>query len=282
MMSELKPKEDWEVRIQPLSEHSLRDDVKSLMSYRQLLYTLAMREISVRYKQTVVGVAWVAAQPIVTSLIFTFIFSHLAKIESGSIPYPIFVFSGLLLWQYISRIISEGTASLVAQSHMMTKVFFPRMLIPLIGIAAATIDLCIAALVLLCIMMYLGVGLSTNAIFFPIIVLVTALIGYSLALALSPINALYRDVGFIIPFALQMLMYLSPVLYPVSLVPANYRWLYELNPVATLLEAARWSLFGEPAPSLPSVAVLLIFVVISFSFGRRVFRALEPTIVDRV
>lgn len=282
MKRKLRPIEDREIRIQPLAEHSLIDDIQSLLSYRQLLYTLALREISVRYKQTVVGIAWVAAQPIVTSLIFTFIFSHLAKVDSGAVPYPVFVFSGLLLWQYVSRIISEGTASLVAQSHMMTKVFFPRMLIPLIGIAAATIDLCIAILVLLCIMLFLGVSLSPNAVFFPVILLVAAVIGYSLALSLSPINALYRDVGFIIPFALQMLMYLSPVIYPVSLVPTHYRWLYELNPIATLLGAARWSLFGEPAPSLLSIAVLSGFVAVSFSLGRRVFRALEPTIVDRV
>jgi len=270
------------VLIEPASRRSFARDILEIWSFREVISTLAMREISIRYKQTVIGILWTFIQPIVTTVIFTVIFGVLAKIPSEGTPYPVFVFSGLLLWQYISRIISEGTSSLVANTALITKVYFSRLAIPLISIFVAGVDFIISFLVLCALMIIYDVGFSIGILAVPVILMAAAFLGYSIALILSPVNAIYRDVAVALPFLLQMLMYLSPIIYPVSFVPENLQWLFYLNPIATLLSAMRWAMIGGAPPSSIALVAFAVTVTALFLFGLHVFRRLEPTLVDRI
>lgn len=270
------------VLIVPSARRKLFREILEVWRYREMLVTLALREIAIRYKQTSIGVLWVLIQPIVTSAIFTFIFSYLARIPSEHVPYPVFVFSGLLLWQYFSRVLSDGSTSLVSNAGIITKIYFPRLLIPLIGVAAAAIDFLLAMLVLMGLMLLFGVAIPWTVLLIPLILLMTASLGYALALILAPINAIYRDVGFILPFAMQIAMYLSPIIYPVSFVPERLQWLYDFNPIATLLSAMRWAVIGADPPSLLGLTFYGAVTVVCLAVGLTVFRRLESTLVDRI
>lgn len=268
--------------IKPAQNKNLISDVKEIFEYRELFFTLATRDIKVRYKQSLFGILWILIQPIATCIVFTFVFGHLVRIDSGDIPYPVFVFSGLLLWQFFSRNLSEGVSSLVANSAFINKVYFPRIGIPLIGIFSSAIDFALSLLVLFVLMLWYGVEFKIQMLALPIILAVTIFLSFSLALIFSPLNAIYRDVGLMMGYGTQFLMYLSPVIYPVTFVPEQYHWLYDFNPVATLLNSSRWALIGAPLPSIQSIGILLTFIAICFMLGRKIFRNLEPTIVDRI
>lgn len=268
--------------IRPAQSKNLISDVREIFEYRELFFTLATRDIKVRYKQSLFGVLWILIQPIATCIVFTFVFGHLVRIDSGDIPYPVFVFSGLLLWQFFSRNLGEGVSSLVANSAFINKVYFPRIGIPLIGMFSSAIDFMLALLVLFVLMLWYGVEFKIQILALPIILAATILLSFSLALIFSPLNAIYRDVGLMMGYGTQFLMYLSPVIYPVTFVPEQYHWLYDFNPVATLLNGSRWALIGAPLPSIQSIGILLTFITICFILGRKIFRNLEPTIVDRI
>jgi len=268
--------------IKPNYRTSILDDLTELYQYREIFIALALRDIKARYKQSVLGILWVIIQPIVTCLVFTIVFGYFMRVDSGDTPYPIFVFSGLLLWQFFSRNLGEGTGSLVANSAFINKVYFPRLGIPLIGLLASTVDFLFALGVLFVLMIWFGVSFQTHAIFAPLVVLVTLCLSYAGALIFAPLNAIYRDVGMAMGYGIQLLMYLSPVIYPVSFLPENYHWLFDFNPVATLLDWMRWALIGAELPTLRAFIVLGVTILICFILGRTVFRKLEPTIVDRI
>lgn len=268
--------------IKPDQSRSLFFDIKEIWKYRELFLTLATRDIKVRYKQSVLGILWILIQPIATCIVFTFVFGHLVRIESGETPYPVFVFSGLLLWQFFSRNLGEGVSSLVANSAFINKVYFPRIGIPLIGIFSSAIDFVLALTVLFALMLWYGVDFRIQMLLIPFVLLATVFLSFSIALVFSPLNAIYRDIGLMVGYGTQFLMYLSPVIYPVTFVPEKYHWLYDFNPVATLLNSARWALVGTSPPSLKSILILLIFSFLCFLLGRKIFRTLEPTIVDKI
>lgn len=268
--------------IKPQQSQNLFSDIKEIWQYRELFLTLATRDIKVRYKQSVLGILWILIQPIATCVVFTFVFGHLVRIESGETPYPVFVFSGLLLWQFFSRNLGEGVSSLVANSAFINKVYFPRIGIPLIGIFSSAIDFILALAILFILMLWFGVDFRIQILLFPFILLATVFLSFSIALVFSPLNAIYRDIGLMVGYGTQFLMYLSPVIYPVSFVPEKYQWLYDFNPVATLLNGARWALIGTTPPSMKSVLILCAVSLLCFMIGRKVFRSLEPTIVDRI
>jgi lipopolysaccharide transport system permease protein len=256
--------------------------IKEIWLYREIFIALAFRDIKARYKQSVLGILWVIIQPIVTCLVFTIVFGYFVRVDSGDTPYPVFVFSGLLLWQFFSRNLGEGTGSLVANSAFINKVYFPRMGIPLIGLLASTVDFLLALVVLFVLMIWFGVAFQPQIIFAPLIVLVTFCLSYAGALIFSPLNAIYRDVGMAIGYGTQFLMYLSPVIYPVSFLPENYQWLFDFNPVATLLNWMRWALIGTTLPSSRAFIVLGVTVIVFLFIGRTVFSKLEANVVDRI
>ena len=268
--------------IQKNKNYSFFVTLKELWQYREVFIALALRGIKARYKQSVLGILWVIIQPIVTCLVFTIVFGHFVRVDSEDTPYPVFVFSGLLLWQFFSRNLGEGTGSLVANSAFINKVYFPRMGIPLIGLLASTVDFLLALVVLFVLMIWFDAAFQPQIVFAPLIIFVTFCLSYAGALIFAPLNAIYRDVGMAIGYGIQFLMYLSPVIYPVSFLPEKFQWLFDFNPVATLLDWMRWALIGTELPSARAFIVLSGSVVVVFILGRTIFRKLEPTIVDKI
>lgn len=247
-----------------------------------MLAVMARREISVRYKQTALGITWTVLQPIVSTAIFSVIFGILARFPSGEIPYPVFVFSGLLIWQYFSRSLSDGCGSIVAYGGMLSKIYFPRILLPLIGPIANAVDLFISLTVLITIMLALGLTPSWALIFIPIVVLLAGAFAYAIALILAPLNALYRDIGIVVPYALQMLLFMTPILFPSEIVPERFRILLDFHPIATLVSLMRHLVVGAPAPSLLAITFLLGVLAVLLVLGVRTLTSLEATLVDRI
>jgi homopolymeric O-antigen transport system permease protein len=269
--------------IRPHSERSFVEDLASVWAHRELVLVLARREISVRYRQTVVGLLWVLLQPLVTTAIFTTVFVYFIRIpDQGGDSYPLFAFAGIAVWQYFTRIVTEGGGSLVSSSALITKVSFPRLIIPLVAPIAAGVDCLIAILALVVLTAAFGAHLSWTVIFAPLVILAVALFGYAIVLWLAPLNAVYRDIGIVLPFAMQIAMYLSPVVYPASLVPERFRWLYELSPVAVMVDSMRWVVLGNNAPSLAGIAVFAVATLLLFWGGTRTFRRMEGNLVDRI
>jgi lipopolysaccharide transport system permease protein len=268
--------------IKPHSERSLKEDLANIWAHRELVLVLARREISVRYRQTVVGLLWVLLQPLVTTAIFTTVFVFFIRIPDQGGSYPLFAFAGIAVWQYFTRIVSDGGGSLIASSGLITKISFPRLIIPLISPIAAAVDCLIAILALVLLTTLFGAHLSWTVIFAPLVILAVALFGYAIALWLAPLNAIYRDIGILLPFVIQIAMYLSPIVYPASLVPEKIRWLYELNPIAVMVDSMRWVVLGTNPPSLAGVAFFALATILLFWGGTHTFRNMEGNLVDRI
>jgi lipopolysaccharide transport system permease protein len=269
--------------IKPHSERSFAEDVANIWAHRELVLVFARREISVRYRQTVVGLLWVLLQPLITTAIFTMVFVFFIRIpDQGGDSYPLFAFAGIAVWQYFTRIVSDGGGSLVASRALITKVSFPRLIVPLVAPIAAGVDCLIAILALVLLTTAFGAHLSWTVIFAPLVILAAGLFGYAIVLWLAPLNAVYRDIGIVMPFAIQIAMYLSPIVYPATLVPEKIRWLYELNPVAVMVDSMRWVVLGTNAPSLAGIGVFAVATVLLFWGGTRTFRKMEGNLVDRI
>ena len=268
--------------IKPHSERSFAEDVASVWANRELLMVLVRREISVRYRQAVIGLLWVVLQPLLTTMIFTTVFVVFVRIPTTEQSYPLFAFAGIAVWQYFSRVVSEGASSLIANSALITKVSFPRLIIPLVPPLAAATDslIAIAALVLIAIAM--GAHLSWTLVFAPIVIIAVGLFGYAIALWMAPLNAVYRDIGIALPPAMQVAMYMSPIVYPASLVPERIRWLYELNPIAVMVNTMRWVVLGTNAPPLAGIGMFVVLTVLMFWGGARFFRRMEGNLIDRI
>src|ERR1700733_1835739 len=245
--------------IKPHTERTLLEDVANVWAHRELVLVLARREISVRYRQTVVGLLWVLLQPLVTTAIFTMVFVFFLRIpDQDGNSYPLFAFSGITVWQYFTRIVSDGGNSLISSRALITKVSFPRLIIPLVTPLSAGVDCLIAIVALALLTTAMGSHLSWTIVFAPLVILAVAIFGYSIVLWLAPLNAVYRDIGIALPFAIQIAMYLSPIVYPASLVPEKVRWLYELNPVAVMVNSMRWVVLGTDAPSLAGIVLFAL------------------------
>lgn len=268
--------------IRPHTHLTIADSIREVWVNRDIAWALALREIQIRYKQSVVGIAWAVLQPLMMTLVFTMIFGFWVKIPTNGVPYPVFVLSGVLFWQYFSKVVLESSAALVKNEGIITKVFFPRLLLPLVPALTAAVDLGIALVMLLLLILAYGVNYTPYVLLLPLLLLITGMLGYGIGLFLSPINAIYRDVGIALPFFVQIGMYVTPVIYPVSFVPQDWQWVFLFNPVATLLDTARAVLLGSPFPTLVAYAVLAIWTVLIFTLGFRTFRKLEPSIVDRI
>jgi len=255
-------------------------DWSALWEYRELGYILIWRDVTVRYKQTAIGVAWVILQPLITMLIFTAIFGMLAKVPSDGIWYPVFSLTALLPWTYFSQAVTRAGESVVVNAKIVSKIYFPRLWLPLAMVVSPLIDFALSMILLFGLLLYAGIPLSWKVVTLPAFILLAMLTALGLSLFTSAMNAKYRDVGHAIPFVIQIWMYLSPIVYPVSLVPEQWRWLYGLNPMAGVIEGFRWALLGRTAPDpvvMAESVIVLLLVVIS---GLVYFRKMERQFAD--
>jgi lipopolysaccharide transport system permease protein len=253
-----------------------------LWDYHELLYFLTWRDVKIRYKQTVLGISWVVLQPLITMAIFSVIFGQLAKLPSDGVPYPVFSYAGLLPWGLFSGALQRAGTSLVGNANLITKVYFPRLVIPISAVAAGMADFIISFAVFLGLMLYYKITFTWMIFTIPIFVLLAILTTLALSLWLSALNVQYRDVQYIIPFLIQVWMYASPVAYSAGLIPAGpWRIIYGLNPMAGVIQGFRWALLGTKPPDvlLPiSVVMVLLFLV----SGLYYFRHMEKTFADVV
>jgi lipopolysaccharide transport system permease protein len=257
----------------PTGWHML--DWRELWAYRELLWVLTMRDVKVRYKQTVLGAGWAILRPVIAMVIFSVVFGRLAKIPSEGFPYPVFVYAGLLPWTFFAGAIGASGNSLVSSSHLVSKVYFPRLIIPLSSVGAGLIDLLISTAVLLAMMLWYGIGWTFQLAAAPLLFLAVLLTALGVGTLLSALTVAYRDFTHLAPFLLQVWMYITPVVFPASLVPAQWRWLLYLNPMAGLVDGFRAAFLGKPfdVTSIAiSVGVMLIVLVAGVAYFERVER----------
>ncbi|MBM4442372.1 MAG: ABC transporter permease [Candidatus Rokubacteria bacterium] len=250
--------------------------------YRELLYFLVWRDVKVRYKQTALGVGWAVIQPFFTMLVFSLFFGRLAGIPSDGLPYPVFVYCALLPWQFFAHALGESANSLVANERLITKVYFPRLVIPMAAVIGGLVDFGVAFMILIAMMAYYAVAPTAMILVAPLFLLLALGAALAVGLWLSALNVQYRDVRYTLPFIVQFWMLATPVAYPASLVPAQWRPLLGLNPMAGVVEGFRWSVLGMAAPSQAMLAVSVAVVVVLLVSGLYYFRRMERTFADIV
>ena len=255
-------------------------DVRELWDYRELLFLLAWRDATVRYKQSVAGVGWALIQPLMMMIIFTTIFGRFARLPSDGIPYSVFTLCALLPWNYFSRSLGDSSNSLVGAAHLITKIYFPRLIIPLSKVFSGLIDFAIAFLLLIVLMVWHRIVPTAGILLLPLFMLMAILTALAVGLWLTALNVRYRDVGFVVPFLLQVWMYASPVAYSASIVPERWRTLYALNPMAGVVEGFRWALLGKSAPDPVFIAVSMAIVLLLLVSGVYYFGRMERTFAD--
>lgn len=268
------------VRIRPAASW-VPLNFKQVWAYRELLYFLMWRDVKVRYKQTVLGAAWAIIQPLFTMLIFTLFFGRLAGVPSDNVPYPVFVYAGLLLWTFFSNALANSGNSLVGNQNLLTKVYFPRIIIPAATVGAGLVDLAIGFLVLIGLMIYYGVGLTVGIFLIPVIIIFTTLMALGVGMWASALNVKYRDVRFALPFAIQLWMFLSPIIYPSTFVPAKWRWLLTLNPLTGLIDGFRAALFAQRI-NWSTLAISIAMTLAILVYAAYVFRRMERSFADIV
>ena len=254
-------------------------DWRELWESRELLYFLVLRDVKVRYKQTVLGVAWAVLQPLFTMLIFTLIFGRFAKIPSDGVPYALFVFAGLLPWTFFSNNISQASMSLMNQQTLLTKIYLPRLFIPSSSIGSGLIDLLVSFGVFAMLMIYYRVGLGPGVLVVPFLVLMTAAASLGIGLWLAALIVTYRDFRYVVPFLVQSWMYLSPVIYPVSMVPAKWQPLLAINPMAGIIDGFRSALLGLPW-NYTTIGISTVSSLVLLAFGLGYFRKTERSFAD--
>jgi len=260
-----------------------RANLPELWRYRELFYFLTWRDVKVRYKQTMLGAAWAVLQPLFNMLLFTLIFGRLAKLPSDNIPYPLFAFAGLLPWTFFANAVSAAGSSLVGNSHLVTKVYFPRLIIPAASVLAVLVDFGFAFGLMAVLMAVYRVPLTINLLLLPYLVLVTVVFAFAVGTYLAALQVKYRDVRYVIPFLIQFWMFATPIIYPVSLLPLWLRPLFALNPMAGVIEAYRVALLGGLNHSAFSWGSLLLAGVITFAllfYSAYSFRRMEKMFAD--
>lgn len=247
-------------------------NLSDLWACRELLYFLMWRDIKVRYKQTTLGAAWAVIQPLVTMIIFAYFFGKLARVPTEGVPSPIFFYSAVLLWTFFSNGVTSGANSLIGNSNLITKVYFPRLIIPSAAVGAGLLDFAIASILLIGLLVYYGFSVTWTYLMLVPLILLTTLLALGVGIWFSALNVKYRDVRYALPFLIQIWFFVSPIIYPSSLVPEEWRWLPALNPLTGIIESFRASLFGRPLPWLAlgysSVFTLMMLVYSSYMFRR--------------
>jgi lipopolysaccharide transport system permease protein len=261
-------------------------DYHELWYYRELLYFFIWRDIKIRYKQTAVGAAWAVLQPFLTMLLFSLVFGRLAKLPSEGLPVAIFYYSGLLPWMYFANALQNTASKIVENQNVITKVYFPRLMLPLSATLSGLVDFGVSFLMFAAMLVYYGIrdGLRPGWGFFlfPVFLLLSIVLAFGVGLWLSALNAIYRDVKYVLPFLVQFWMFASPVAYPASLIPAKWRWVYGLNPMSGIIEGFRWSLTGRGAPPSRMLIASVIMILAVLVSGLAYFQRMEATIADVV
>ncbi len=268
------------IHIEPVSNKTLVD-LSELWQYRELLYFLTWRDVKVRYKQTLLGAAWAILQPFLSMVVFSLFFGRLAKIGSDGLPYPIFNYAALLPWTYFSGALSNASGSLVGSAHMITKIYFPRLILPLSAVISGLVDFCFAFIVLIAMMLFYQIQPTVYVIFLPLFLLLAMITAFGVGLWFSAINVRYRDVRYIVPFIIQIWLFATPVVYPSSLLEEPWRTLYGLNPMVGVVEGFRWALLNGNAPG-PMLWLSIIVSLGIFISGLLYFRKMETTFADEV
>jgi lipopolysaccharide transport system permease protein len=265
----IKPKKGWQLI-----------NVRELREYRDLFYFLVIRDIKVKYKQTILGGLWAIIQPFFSMVVFTLFFGTLAKVPSDGIPYPIFNYSALVAWSYFAHAVTGSVQSLVGNASLLSKVYFPRLIIPLTPLVAGLLDFLIASLVLIGMMLYFQIYPTTFIVMIPFLVILMMLAAGGVGMLLAALNAKYRDIGYTVPFLVQLWMFLSPIVYPSSMVPEKYRLLYGLNPMVGIIEGFRSALLGTTAfPAMMVVFSALVSTMLFLS-GMFYFKQTERFFAD--
>ena len=257
-------------------------DLHAVWHYRELLYFLVWREVKVRYKQTLIGAAWAVLQPLMTIAIFSIIFGMFANIPSDGLPYPVFAYAALLPWTYFAEAVTRSSASLVSDANLIRKVYFPRLIIPLASVLTPLLDFFLSFLFLLGMMIWFGISPTRGALFLPVFLFLACMTALAVGLWLSALNVKYRDVRHTVPFLVQFWMYASPVVYPVSLIPEKWRFIFGLNPMTGVIEGFRWGLLGKQTPDFTVISVSTVVVIILILSGLIFFRRMERTFADVV
>jgi lipopolysaccharide transport system permease protein len=249
--------------------------------YRELIYFFVWRDIKVRYKQTAIGATWAVIQPLATMLLFTLVFGRLAHIPSEGLPYAVFYYAALLPWNYFASALQSASLIVVGNQHLLTKVYFPRLILPIFSVCTALVDFTISFCMFMVLLGFYHIRPTAHIMWFPAFLLLALMTALGVGLWLSALNALYRDVGQILPFVVQFWMFASPVVYASTMVPAKWRWLYGLNPMAGVIEGFRWSLAGGGAAPGALFAASAGIVLVIFIGGLAFFQKMEANIADR-
>ncbi len=272
MLTLIQPEKGW-------SALNLGD----LWRYRELIYFMTWRDLKVRYKQTLLGASWAILRPFLTMIVFSIFFGNLAKVPSDGIPYPIFAYTALLPWELFASALSQASRSLVQNTNMVTKVYFPRMILPISSILAGVVDFLIAFIVLIGMMIYYKVTPTVNVWTLPLFILLALITALGVGFWLSALNVLYRDVNYVTPFLTQFWMFITPIAYGSSLIPEKWRFLYAINPLSGVVDGFRWALLGNqqsaPGPALILSSLIAVILLIS---GMFYFRRMERQFADRV
>jgi lipopolysaccharide transport system permease protein len=254
-------------------------NIRDLWECRELLYFLMWRDIKVRYKQTVLGATWAIIQPFLTMIIFTYFFGKLARVPTEGVPAPIFFYTGLLIWTFFSNGVTSGANSLVGNSNLITKVYFPRLIIPSAAVGAGLLDFGIAAVLLIPLLIYYGFSVTTSYLLILPLIVLTTILALGVGVWFSALNVRYRDVRYAMPFLIQVWMFVSPIIYPSSLVPEEWRWVLALNPLTGVVESFRASLFGQQMPWL-ELAYSSAFAIVMLVYASYTFRRMERSFAE--
>jgi lipopolysaccharide transport system permease protein len=259
-----------------------RLDVRELWRFRELLAIFIWRDLKVRYKQTVIGAAWALFQPAFTALVYTLIFGRFARFPSGNLPYPVFAFSGVLAWQYFSASLNTASASVVANVPLVTKVYFPRLLLPIAGVLVPLVDLVLASTVMVGLIIWFHTWPSWVIVFSPLFIFLALVTALGSALTLSALNTRYRDVPYAIPVFMQVLPFLSGVPYSLEGAPEKWQWILSLNPITAVVTGWRWTVLDGPPPVPGQLAIGVAVALVLFAGGLAYFRRTEPRFADTI
>ncbi len=255
-------------------------DFRELWEYRELLFMLALREVQLRYRQTFLGVAWVILQPLVTTVIFTFIFGRLLGAGSDDIQYELFAFAGLIPWNVFSQSLQRGGVSLTRDIRLITKIFFPRVIIPIANAISTLVDFGVSFIILIVLLLVYQVPLSISILSLPLLLVLTLMLSIGVGVIFASLNVYYRDFTYVLPFLIQVWMYASPLAYSSNLIPESLNWIYDLNPMVGIIDGFRWAIFGTI--TFPMNALIYSFVtsLVIFFLGMFIFRRLERSFAD--
>ena len=268
-------------RLQP-SRGWVAIDLRELLEYWELLYFLTWRDVKVRYKQTVLGAAWAVIQPFFTMVVFSLFFGRLAGIESNGVPYPIFAYTALVPWTFFAQALTQASTSLVSSSHLVKKVYFPRLSIPIATVLSGLVDFVIAFVVLLGMMPFYGIVPTINILWLPLFVLLALTTALGVGFWLSAMNVQFRDIRYTVPFLTQLWLFATPIAYPTTLLPESWHTIYGINPMVGVVEGFRWALLGTDTAPGPIIAVSALAALALLVSGAFYFRRLEKTFADVV